>query len=185
MPKNIILAFLFFCIGVFFSQWAFEQNPQKPFAPAPAPSKKQAVIVKASIQADVVRIIDGDSLEVKAFLWDGLEKKAIIRIKHINAPEKRRKSGCRICDKEKNLAKKARNHLARLIGKKDDGTFRPIFLRDIQQDDVYSRTLASITNADNEDIGDNMVKKGLAKRVMNGRKKACWCGILSQSSPPR
>ena len=62
-------------------------------------------------EAIVVKVIDGDTLEVKIKLWNDLEKTARLRIRGIDAPELRGK-----CRQEKILAKRARDHLRAFLG---------------------------------------------------------------------
>jgi hypothetical protein len=62
-----------------------------------------AEIVPGPLPADLIRVIDGDTIEVRAHLWLGLELTIRVRLWGIDAPEL---DG--ICPAERDLAKSAR-----------------------------------------------------------------------------
>src|SRR5690348_11392023 len=57
--------------------------------------------------AEVVRAIDGDTLEVKVQIWLGQELTTSVRLRGIDAPEMKGR-----CQKEKDMARAAAGHLA-------------------------------------------------------------------------
>ena len=132
------------------------------------------LIIEAALEAEVVRVIDGDTFEVEAHLWSGLTKTARVRLSKVNTPEKRKRAGCLVCKGERDLARRAQAYVEQLIGKQA-GVYRKIYLRNISAPHIYGRTGADISTADGLDLGKALIEKGLARPLVEG-KRACWCG---------
>src|SRR5690606_16495125 len=115
------------------------------------------------VPADVVRVIDGDTLKVRAHIWIGQAVETAVRLQGINAPELRGD-----CEAERRLAAAARDYLARLVA---GGKVR---LRDIAQDKYGGRVVARIDDPSGRDIGAALVAAGLA-RPYDGGKRHKWC----------
>ena len=124
-------------------------------------------------EAIVVKVIDGDTLEVKIKLWNDLEKTARLRIRGIDAPELRGK-----CRQEKILAAQARDHLRAFLGiQKARGQKKKqkakVFLHNIQPG-KYHREVADVFTAQGQNVADELVRAKLARRYLSG-KRASWC----------
>jgi micrococcal nuclease len=120
----------------------------------------------------VLRIVDGDSLEIaNEFLPQ--ELKLFVRIKGIDTPEKTPRAKC---EKENILAQKASNYTKNSI-EKAQKNHQKITFSEIKWDKYGGRIVAKVMIDDN-DLGQELVKSGLA-RVYNGEKKKTWCNNTS------
>ena len=133
-------------------------------------------------EAIVVKVIDGDTLEVKIKLWDDLEKTARLRIRGIDAPELRGK-----CRQEKILAKQARDHLRAFLGiqkarAKKKKQQAKVFLHNVQPG-KYHREIADVFTAQGQNVADELVRVKLARRYVSG-KRASWCPQPKAPPPP-
>ena len=63
------------------------------------------------VEASVTRVLDGDTLEVRAQVWLGLELTSLVRIRGIDAPELHSN-----CLAEREMAAEARDRLTELAG---------------------------------------------------------------------
>jgi len=120
----------------------------------------------------VLRIVDGDSLEIaNEFLPQ--ELKLFVRIKGIDTPEKAPRAKC---EKENILAQKASNYTKNSI-EKAQKNHQKITFSEIKWDKYGGRIVAKVMIDDN-DLGQELVRKGLA-RVYHGEKKKTWCNNAS------
>ncbi|MGI9405695.1 MAG: thermonuclease family protein [Hyphomicrobiaceae bacterium] len=116
--------------------------------------------LKGPIAARVLRVIDGDTIAVRANIWLGQHIEVSVRLAGIDAPELR--SQCRAA---RNLAHRARNHLHHLIA----GT--TVFLHDIRRGKYAGRVVATVRQADGSTLNQIMLDDGLAE-VSPGRRKS-------------
>jgi micrococcal nuclease len=114
------------------------------------------------VTAEVVRVIDGDTLTVRAHIWIGQELTTNVRLLGVNAPELSAH-----CEEERALAEAARQFLAeRLEG-------RSVTLRDIALDKYGGRILARV-----EDTAGDVAAALLAARLVvpyDGGRRGSWC----------
>ena len=73
-------------------------------------SARAGDILAGPVWARVVRVVDGDTIEVRARIWLGQEISTLVRLAGVDAPELR--GGCAL---EKTLAAHARDYLAARI----------------------------------------------------------------------
>jgi micrococcal nuclease len=119
------------------------------------------------VAAEVIRAVDGDTLEVKARIWLGLEVTTKIRIRGIDAPEVHGK-----CQREKDMAAAATARLAELAGA---GT---VALSDIADDKYFGRVIADVASPAGGDLKTAMLSSGLA-RSYDGGTRGQWCDLAS------
>jgi micrococcal nuclease len=119
-----------------------------------------AEIVPGPLPADLIRVIDGDTIEVRAHLWLELELTTRVRLWGIDAPEL---DG--ICPAERDLAKSAREFLARSLS-------ATLALRDVRPDKYGGRVVARVADHDGRDVGSLLVQARLA--VQSGGTPV-WC----------
>lgn len=115
--------------------------------------------------AEIIRIIDGDTVEARVAVWLGHDLITKIRLRGIDAPEIKGACGA---EREKAIA--ARDALAALVGK---GT---VTLTDIGPDKYFGRVVARLRIADGRDAGAILVTEGLA-RPYDGRRRDMWCTL--------
>jgi len=111
---------------------------------------------------NVVRVIDGDTVEVDLDLYPGLTKRVKIRLLGVNAPETRTRDQC-----EKAAGLKAKEEMRRLMA---SGT---VEVADLKEGKYAGRALAHIL-VDGVDAGDVLLQKGLV-RPYDGGKRGPWC----------
>lgn len=105
------------------------------------------------VAARVVRVIDGDTVRVRATVWLGSTVEVDVRLAGIDAPELRGR-----CAREKQLAASAR-----------------AALRDVRYGKFAGRVVARIMAPNGDDAADVLRAQGLA-RAYGGGKRARWCG---------
>ena len=125
------------------------------------------ISISSSVYAyewQVLRVIDGDTLEVKNECFP-TELKLSIRVLGIDTPEK----GFRAkCDKEAELAEKASKFTKQFVGKNKTATFR-----NIKWDKYGGRLLADV-EINGKSLAGELIKNNYA-RSYDGKKKGSWC----------
>ncbi|MBM3598041.1 MAG: nuclease [Alphaproteobacteria bacterium] len=114
------------------------------------------------IPARLVRIIDGDTLLVRAHIWLGHEVTTLVRLLGIDAPELRGR-----CAEESAAAERARAFVARVVGRSD------VTLTDLRFDKYGGRVLARV-EVRGQDLARALLAEGLA-RPYRGKMRAGWC----------
>jgi endonuclease YncB( thermonuclease family) len=130
--------------------------PQQP-VPRPAAESRQLVPV------EVLRVIDGDTVEVKAAIWLDQWIVTRVRLRGIDAPERAAR-----CPAEGARAEAARRRLAALL---EAG---PAFLSDLGRDKYGGRVLGRLIDAAGLDLGERLMAEGHA-RAYAGRRRETWC----------
>lgn len=118
-------------------------------------------------EAELLRVVDGDTIEARVRIWFGQEIATLVRIRGIDAPELHAR-----CAEEAQGAQAARDYLARFLRNKN------ISLRDVGMDKYGGRVLASISVSDGrstQDISTIMLTQGLARPYQGGKRQS-WCG---------
>jgi endonuclease YncB( thermonuclease family) len=137
-------------------------NPVSDLAPPPA--RVAAASFDGPVQAEVVRVIDGDTFEAAAQIWLGEAIDVRVRIEGIDAPELHAR-----CDDERTRAEAARDYLAKRL----EGN--AVRLTNVRYDKYGGRVDAAVED-NSGDIGAAMIKSGLA-RPYHGERRQPWCAI--------
>lgn len=124
---------------------------------------RHSTVLPGPVTAQVLRVIDGDTVRVRATVWLGSTVEIDVRLAGIDAPEMRGR-----CAREKILAASARDALLYMLG---DG---PVALRDVRYGKYAGRVIARIAAPDGRDVSQIMRTKGLA-RPYGGGKRIQWC----------
>jgi micrococcal nuclease len=114
------------------------------------------------IPAQVVRVVDGDTLQVEARIWLGQSVDVRVRIDGIDTPELHG-----ACDAERQAALAARAFLEKRLSD------AAIQLRDVTYDKYGGRVLARVIDKDG-DVAAALIATGLA-RPYNGGQRQPWC----------
>ena len=130
----------------------------------PAPQRVAAEALAGPIAATVERVVDGDTIEVKAAIWLGQTLIIRVRIDGVDAPELEAR-----CPEERKLALAARDFLARRL----QGA--PVKLTHVVYDKYGGRVRADVADAAG-DIGHALLEAGLA-RPYHGERREPWCGV--------
>ena len=125
------------------------------------------------VPATVLRVIDGDSLVVRATIWLGQEVETVVRLLGVDTPELRG-----ACGEERDLAALSRDLTAELAGAGAE-----ISLSDIQLGKFAGRVLARVVTAAGVDIGQALIDAGLA-RAYGGGRRASWCLQTGSGAEP-
>jgi endonuclease YncB( thermonuclease family) len=138
-------------------------------APSPLVAQAQAQRVQGrtplagAYRAQVLAIVDGDTIEARVHVWMGQEVVTRVRLKDIDTPEISSP-----CAEERQRAVAARERLAGLIG---SGV---ITLSDVQADKFFGRVVARVSTENGADAGAALLSERLARAYAGGRR-ASWC----------
>lgn len=126
-------------------------------------AKNRGGVLPGPIQATVEKVIDGDTIAVKAHIWVGQDVSVLVRVAGVDTPEL---SGR--CARERNKAKAARKFVSRIIsGKK-------ILLENIRQGKYAGRVIAHVTTPNGESLTKTLLETGHG-RPYKKRRKNIWC----------
>jgi len=115
------------------------------------------------VEARVLKVRDGDTVEVEAYVWPLQTVTVAVRLRNVDAPELRGK-----CEEEKAAARRARERLAELVG---EGS---VTIRHISGDKYFGRVLAEMGSAAAPDLGAVLLREGLVDAYDGGRRRD-WC----------
>ena len=119
--------------------------------------------LEGPIAAHVLRVIDGDTIEVRARIWINQDLTTHVRLDGIDAPELRGS-----CERERDLARAARDFLAARI------EHRGVKLRDVGFDKYGARVVARVEDLDGGDLAAALLAARLAERY-DGGARGSWC----------
>jgi endonuclease YncB( thermonuclease family) len=125
-----------------------------------------AVALAGPVVAEVVRVIDGDTVEVRARAWIDTEVTTRVRLLGVDTPEKGSRARCTA---EAKLADRASAATRAAL---PEGA--AVLLRDIRPDKYGGRVVAAIEGPDGRDLAAALLDAGLA-RPYDGGRKAGWC----------
>lgn len=119
--------------------------------------------IAGPVNARVLKVRDGDTVEVEAYVWPLQAVTVAVRLRNVDAPELRGK-----CEEEKAAARRARERLAELVG---EGS---VTIRHISGDKYFGRVLAEMGSAAAPDLGAVLLREGLVDAYDGGRRRD-WC----------
>ncbi len=122
-------------------------------------------MIEGPVSARVLRIIDGDTLLVRARPWPQYEIETYVRLRGVDAPEL--KSQCR---DERRAAEDARMVLANLVPEQTEVT-----LSRISGDKYFGRILADVVSHDGVDPASDLLTAGLVKAYGGGKRPHPSC----------
>ena len=122
-----------------------------------------AETLQGPIAVHVLRVIDGDTIEVRARIWLGQEVDIKVRLDGADAPELKGR-----CAAERRRAEDARAFVEARVGGKD------VTLTDVRYDKYGGRVLARVAGADGANLSDQLIARGLARPYF-GAARESWC----------
>ncbi|HEX7775562.1 MAG TPA: thermonuclease family protein [Parvibaculum sp.] len=136
---------------------------------AAAPSGAKAGDVLAGpVEAEVIRVVDGDTLAVRAKIWLGQTVEVDVRLAGIDAPELHG-----ACDGEREAAARAKDALATLAAGHE------VRLSGIKRDKFGGRVIAHVGNARGQDFSAALLAQHFARRY-DGGKRGAWCEVAAR-----
>ncbi|CAK0756058.1 micrococcal nuclease [uncultured Gammaproteobacteria bacterium] len=121
-------------------------------------------ILAGPLSAEVIRIIDGDTVELRVHVWLGAYVETLVRLEGVDAPELRGH-----CDNEIARAGQARDLVVALLANGH------ATVRDIRRDKYGGRVLARVYSAGGEDLSEALLRSRLAIPY-HGERRTDWCG---------
>jgi endonuclease YncB( thermonuclease family) len=120
-------------------------------------------VIPGPVPAEILRVIDGDTVEVRARIWLGQTVETHVRLAGIDTPELRGD-----CDAERALAAQAAALLERTLAAGD------VALRDVAYGTYAGRVLARIEAA-GADVTEPLIAAGLARPYRGRGPRPDWC----------
>lgn len=124
---------------------------------------KNREILLGPVPATVIKVIDGDTVDVKAKIWIGQEITIRVRLRDIDTPEITGR-----CDDESMIALEAKNFVENELKN------HTVLLTNIQQGKYAGRVIANIATKTGQDLSQELLKVGLA-RPYRPRRFHSWC----------
>jgi len=132
------------------------------FSVPKVPQRLVAESLVGPVTAIVDRVVDGDTIEVKARIWLGQSLTVRVRIDGVDAPELAAR-----CSEERRMALAARDYLVkRLLGAE-------VRLSHVVYDKYGGRVRASVADS-HGDIAEALLAEGLV-RAYAGERREPWC----------
>ncbi len=122
-----------------------------------------AAQIPGPLPAKVIRVIDGDSIEVRVDTWPRHYVEMTIRVDGVDTPEIRGK-----CQREKNLAAAAKAFVVATVGK-------TVKLENVREGKYAGRMVAKVL-VGGKDLAEMLIAKGLGRPYGGGKRKG-WCGV--------
>ncbi|MBC8339503.1 MAG: thermonuclease family protein [Alphaproteobacteria bacterium] len=129
--------------------------------PVLAPDRPETV--PGPVQARVLRVIDGDTIIVRARIWLGQNIDTQVRLAGVDAPEIKGK-----CELERRLAVRAR----KLVSERSAGG--TVVLSQIHYGKYAGRVVARVHTPDGKDLSELLKRAGLG-RSYDGGRRPLWC----------
>ena len=109
------------------------------------------------IAAQVVEVIDGDTIRVRARIWLNQDVETLVRLVGVDTPELKAR-----CPAERALALQARAFTESALTTAE-GSLAHVALRDVRFDKFGGRVLARIATDADADLGQALVQAGFAR----------------------
>lgn len=119
--------------------------------------------VAGPVRAHLLRVVDGDTVEVLARIWPDHYVETLVRLADIDAPELRGR-----CADEIALAERAKARLAALLAG------QRLLLVDVHYGKYAGRVVARVLTEDGRDVARILLEEKLA-RPYDGGRRAPWC----------
>jgi micrococcal nuclease len=115
------------------------------------------------IPARIVKVVDGDTVLVRARIWLDQDVETNVRLRGVDTPERHGK-----CQDERDAAQTALDFTSQRL------SHDQVTLHDVTHDKYGKRVIARIVTAEGEDLSAALIKAGLGREYYGGRKIE-WC----------
>jgi micrococcal nuclease len=126
-------------------------------------AQAQSEFMAGPVDVEILKVVDGDTFLARAKVWPGHEVTVSVRLRGIDAPERKAK-----CASELEAAEEARLALEDIL------SGAPVRIRNISGDKYFARVIADAGNADVSDAAAFMLELELARPYQGGRRLG-WC----------
>jgi endonuclease YncB( thermonuclease family) len=133
---------------------------------APAAEATAREEISGPVAAEILRVIDGDTILVEARPWPQQRVEVYVRIRGIDAPELKSK-----CNSVRQAGGDARQALEALTA-----ASATIQLVNITGDKYFGRIVADVVLPDGRNAGSDLLLAGLVQPYDGGRKMVPVCG---------
>ncbi|SON53826.1 hypothetical protein HDIA_0285 [Hartmannibacter diazotrophicus] len=115
------------------------------------------------VPADVIKVIDGDTLLVRARVWIGTDVTIKVRLRGVDAPEMHAR-----CTAERTMAEAATRRLGDLV------SGGPVSLFDISGGKYGGRVIAGVLAASGRSVAEDLLRDGFVRHYQ-GKTREPWC----------
>ncbi|TNM60577.1 thermonuclease family protein [Aliirhizobium smilacinae] len=122
--------------------------------------------ISGPVSAEIIRVVDGDTLLVEAQPWPQQKMEVYVRVRGIDAPELKSK-----CEAIRSAGMDARHALETLAAQSSR-----IQLTRISGDKYFGRIVADVILSDGNSVADSLLLAGLVRTYDGGRKPRETCG---------
>ncbi len=130
---------------------------------------KRATVFPGPYPAEILRVIDGDTVAVSVALWPGLRAEYSVRIRGIDAPEIFRPD----CEDEREWGLEAKAQVERLY---PEG--REVEIRNVSYDAFSGRVVADVFRWRSDrwlSLANELIERNLAVEWVPGQANVPWC----------
>jgi micrococcal nuclease len=138
--------------------------------------RSRSLVFSGPYQAEMVQVIDGDTLVARVAVWPGLIAEYSVRVRGIDAPEIQRPD----CAEERAWGERARAQVERLYPPGSE-----IRLRDVQFDAFSGRVVADVQRFRSDrwlSLASELLQRGLVVEWTPSQAAVPWC-LLAQTGP--
>lgn len=132
-----------------------------------APAAVAQQVIAGPIEAEILRVIDGDTVDVRAHIWPGHSVQTRVRLAGIDAPEIRRVA----CEAEREAGHAARVFVENLLQPGGTSGTR-VHIRNVHLGSFAGRVIAAMDLPDGRDLGSVLLEEGL---VTPYDARGGWC----------
>lgn len=138
-----------------------------------APMAAAQHVIAGPVEAEIVGVIDGDTVDVRAFIWPGHSVETRVRLADVDAPEIRRVA----CGAEREAGHAARRFVEDLLMPDGEPGMR-VHIRNVTLGSFAGRVIAGLALPDGRDLGALLLEEGLATPYT---ARGGWCPVLESS----
>ena len=126
---------------------------------------QRKAVVGGPILAQVIRVLDGDTVEVMAYPWPQQSVDVLVRLRGIDAPEIHSR-----CSLEREKALHAKRRLQAFLQSQPK-----VLLTDIGGGKYFGRVLANLGLPDGRDAASELILENLVRPYSGGKKELPAC----------
>lgn len=133
-----------------------------PDAPVRPPLPPIAADLPSSVNARVLKVVDGDTFDARIEVRPGFRVRTRVRLRGIDAPELHA-----ACESERIGAEAAEQALRAILIEGE------VTIRDLGED-KYGRLLGTVATRKTPNVSEALIAKGVVRRYDGGRRRG-WC----------